>query len=136
MAVNRAQLKKVALYLLFVTLVITIASSRYYGDDYHISLTSARKPVDREAKFRAFINGQDYWTNQRKLVEDEMIFLSPEISARMEALSNSVLVPYPGLRQSVDAGRDTRLVKRTARLRELVALHNACKAKCPEWMRK
>ncbi len=136
MAMNRAQLKKATLFLLFVVLVIAIASSRYYGDDYHISLSSACEPVDREAQIRAFINGKDYWVNQRKLVESEMIFLSPESSAEMEALSNSVLAPYPGLRDSVAAGRDARLAERTARLRKLVALHNACKAKRPEWTRR
>jgi hypothetical protein len=36
---------KGALYLSFVMLIIAIASSRYYGDDYHVSLTSTCEPV-------------------------------------------------------------------------------------------
>ncbi len=136
MAVNQVQLKKAALYLLLVVLIIAIASSRYYGDDYHVSLASTCDPIDREAQFRALLNGQNYWANQRKLVENEIIFLSPENSAQMESLSSSVLAPYPTLRESVAAGRDARLVERAARLRELVALYNTCKAKRSEWTRK
>lgn len=133
---NRAQLKKGALWLLFAAAVIVIASSRYYGNDYHISLTSACEPVDREAQLRVFLNGRNYWANQRKLVEDELIFLSPASTAEMEVLSDSVLAPYPGLRQSVEAGEAARRTERTARLRELAALYKTCKATRPEWTSK
>ena len=133
---HRAQLKKVALWLLFAAAFIAIASSRYYGNDYHISVASACEPVNTEAQLRAFVNGRSYWANQRKLVEDELISLSPDSTASLEALSDSVLAPYPGLGQSVEAGRGAQRVERTARLRELVALYETCKAKRPEWRSK
>lgn len=133
---NRARLNKITLWLLFAAAVIVVASSRYYGNDYHISLTAACEPIDREAQFRIFLNGRNYWANQRKLVEDEFIFLSPTSTAEMETFSDSVLTPYPGLRQSVEAGGGARRTERTARLRELVNLDKTCKAKHPEWTSK
>jgi hypothetical protein len=134
--VNRAQLNKVGLWLLFAAAVIVVASSRYYGNDYHISLTAGCEPVDSEAQLRVFLNGRNYWANQRKLVEDELIFLSPASTAEMEALSDSVLAPYPALQQSVVAGEGARRAGRTARLRELAALYKTCKANRPEWTSK